>query len=80
MAHGATHAELGEWAQLGTALNLNITRSATQPHRARRAAPLIWPEYSSPNLPRAVQTIITETIEVGYAQALSDIQDGVRQP
>lgn len=76
MSDGPTQADLDEWAQIATTLNLNVTRGPTEANLAGKAAPLIWSEYGSMHLPRAIQVLITEAIEAGYAQALSDIQDG----
>jgi hypothetical protein len=76
MADGATQDELEEWAERLATVNFNVTRGATEGDLAGKAAPLIWSEFGEPGWPRAGYTMVMQALEAGYAQALSDIQDG----
>jgi hypothetical protein len=73
---GATQTQLNSCAELVIAMKLSTTRSETDAGLARKSAELAWSRHGDPSLTRAVQVIITEAIEAGYAQALGDIQDG----
>ena len=73
---GATQTQLNSCADLVIAMKLSTTRSETDAGLAGKSAALAWSQHGDPSLTRAVQVIVTEAFEAGYAQALGDIQDG----
>jgi hypothetical protein len=73
---GATQTELNRCAERVIEMKLSITRSETDAGLAGKSAALAWSQHGDSSLTRALQVIITEAMETGYARALSDIQDG----
>jgi hypothetical protein len=68
--------EIEDWARAIAGLHEVLVRDAADARAAGRAAGMLWSGLAYQGAPVAVQHMLVQAIEAGYAAALGDIRSG----